>query len=415
VEADKIFLTKIRRQIPDNALKNPAKTAATELLRFTKKITPGARICIAVGSRGIKNLELIVKETISFIRQQNALPFIVPAMGSHGEATAEGQAEILAGYGISEDKLGVPVLSSMEVVDLPAGSCEAPVFMDRNAWESDGIILINRVKPHTDFHAKYESGLVKLSVIGLGKEKQASAIHRFGVYGLSSIIPKAAEVVLATGKIIGGIAIAENASDETMLVKALLAEEFIEKEPEILRIARENMPALPVDDIDLLIIDQIGKDISGVGLDPNIIGRIRITGQPEPEKPSVKAIMLAGISAASHGNAIGMGLADVITRSFYECIDFNATYINGITSSFIERIKIPVICPTDRAAFETALRSCHYIPEGSEKIVRIINTLHLDVLWVSDTVAEILKEAPDIEITDKRLPLFMADGKMIPF
>jgi hypothetical protein len=415
VEAGKIFLTKIRRQIPDNALKNPVKTAETELRRFSRKIAPGSKICIAVGSRGIRNLELIVKETISFVRQHDAFPFIIPAMGSHGEATAEGQRDILAGYGISEEKLGVPILSSMEVVDLPGGKCEAPVFMDKNAWESDGIILINRVKPHTDFHAKYESGLVKMSVIGLGKEKQASAIHRFGVYGLASIIPVAAEAVISTGKIIGGIALAENASDETMLIKALFAEEFLEKEPEILRLARENMPSLPVDDIDLLIIDQIGKDISGVGLDPNIIGRIRIPGQPEPDKPRVKAIMLAGISPASHGNAIGMGLADVITRSFYESIDFNATYINGITSSFLERIKIPVICPTDRDALETAMRSCHYIPEGAEKIVRIRNTLHLDELWVSDTVAGILGQAPKTEITDKKLRLFMPDGKMIPF
>lgn len=390
-------LTKIKQHFRNNSLVNVKEELSKELLKLRPVIKPGANIALAVGSRGIKNLALVVKEAAEFIRENKANPFIIPAMGSHGDATAEGQAEILAGYGITEKLIGVPVRSSMEVVELPQADPQYPVFMDKNAFESDGIILINRIKPHTDYHGRYESGLVKMTVLGLGKNLQASAIHRYGVYGLTALIPLAAEQILSTGKIVGGIALVENAYDETMLIRALKADEFFEQEPVLLDIARKNMPSFPIDDIDVLIIDQAGKDISGVGIDPNVIGRIKIAGQLEPGKPKIKAIVVLNLTDNSHGNAIGIGLADVITKRLFDKIDFSSTYTNVITSTFLERAKIPVVATSDKEAFETALRSCGYLKEGGEKIIRIKDTLHLDEMYISKAILDMINGSEGIK------------------
>jgi len=247
---------------------------------------------------------------------------------------------------------------------------------------------------------------VKMTVIGMGKERQASAIHSYGVYGLAELIPVVAKQLLSTGKILGGLAIVENAFDNTMMVSALRADEFFEKEPALLKIAKDNMPLIPADNIDLLIIDEMGKNLSGVGVDPNIIGRMKIYGQPEPERPKVKSIIITDITAESHGNAIGVGLADVIPRRLYNKIDFSSTYTNGITSSFYERIKIPVIAESDIEAFGIALRGCGYIKQGEERIVRIKNTLHLEELYVSDSVLEEIKGSGRIEIAERNVNLF---------
>lgn len=394
MKMDNYKLIKIKQRFDDNRLHNIRKVASEELTKIGESIKPGARIAIAVGSRGIKNLAEVVSETVEFIKGKNASPFIVPAMGSHGDATAEGQRSVLESYGITEKNTGAPILSSMDVVELPFTGSPVKVFMDSNAFHSDGIILINRIKPHTDFHGRFESGLVKMSVIGLGKEKQASAIHDYGVYGLSHLIPEVAGEVLSTGKIIGGIGLVENAFDETMLLRVLKASEFLDNEPGLLDIARKNMPSLPVDDIDVLIIDKMGKDISGVGIDPNIIGRIKISGQKEPGRPVVKAILVSDLTEASHGNATGVGLADVITRRLYDKIDLSSTYINIITSSFIERAKIPIIASSDREAFSIALRSCGHLNRGEERIVRVKSTLHLDEVYVSGAILNEQKAFP---------------------
>ena len=410
-------LTKIKQQFKNNTLADIKGELARELVELRPFIKPGANIAIAVGSRGIKNLVLVVREVAEFVKANNAFPFIIPAMGSHGDATAEGQAGILDGYGISEETIGVPVKSSMEVVELPQGDSPVPVFMDKFVYESDGVILINRIKLHTDFHGKYESGLVKMSVIGLGKERQASAIHQYGVYGLSVLIPLAAARILSFGKILGGIALVENAYDDTMLVNALKADEFFEKEPLLLDIARKNMSSLPVDDIDILIIDQMGKDISGCGIDPNIIGRIKISGQEEPDKPAIKAITVLDLTDSSHGNAIGMGLADVITKKLYDKIDFPSTYKNTVTSSFLERAKIPLVAGNEREAFEIALRSCGFIKKGEEKIVRIKDTLHLDEIYVSKSIVDLIEGSEGIELIKENVNvnLFSTETGFSPF
>ncbi len=408
-------LVKIKQHFRKNSLVNIKNEISKELFSLNSYIKPGTRIALAVGSRGIKNLALIVREVAQFIREKKAYPFIVPAMGSHGEATAHGQEEILAGYGITEKNIGVPVKSSMEVVELAQGESPVPVFMDKNAYESDGIILINRIKPHTDYTGKYESGLVKMAVIGLGKEKQASTVHSYGVYGLTDLIPLIAKQILSVGKILGGIALVENAYDDTMLVKALKTNKFFEQEPVLLDIARKNMPSLPVDDIDLLIIDQMGKDISGVGIDPNIIGRIRISGQKESDKTKIKAIIVTDLTDLSYGNALGIGLADVITRKLFDKIDFSATYSNAATSSFLERAKIPIVATNGKEAFELALRSCGYLKKGEERVIRIKDTLHLDEIYISQSIMDSIHSSEGIESIKENVNLFNKDNEFTPF
>jgi hypothetical protein len=408
-------LTKIKQHFRNDSLADVKGELSKELLKLGPFIKPGARIGVAIGSRGIKNFGLIVKGVLEFLIGNKAYPFIIPAMGSHGDATAEGQEGILAAYGISEKTMGVPVRSSMDVVELAQGDCPNPVFMDKNAYESDGVILINRIKPHTDYHGKYESGLVKMAVIGLGNEKQASAIHSYGVYGLSKLITSTAKQIFSTGKILGGIALVENAYDDTMLVNVLKADEFFKQEPVLLDIARQNMPAFPVNDIDLLIIDQMGKDISGVGIDTNIIGRLKISGQAEPEKPNIKAILVLDLTDRSHGNAIGIGLSDVITKKLYDKIDFSATYSNAVTSSFLERAKIPLVANNDKEAFEIALRSCGYLKMGEEKIIRIKDTLHLDEIYVSEPILNLIKGSAGIESIKENVALFNGENEFTPF
>lgn len=344
------------------------------------------RIAIACGSRGIANLAIVVAHTVRSVRAQGGEPFIVPAMGSHGGATAEGQTAILADYGITRSRVDAPVVSSMQSVELGTSRLGNRVFMDTAAFEADGIILINRIKPHTDFHGKYESGLVKMGVIGLGKQDAAVELHGYGVAGLRENVPASFELVTATGKIIAGIAVVENAYDETALVEVIPGAKIMEREPVLLDMARVAMPTLPVTDIDLLIVDRLGKDISGTGLDPNVIGRMRIRGQEEPLAPRIKNIVVTDVTPASHGNALGIGLADVITERLYHTIDFEAMRVNVRASLFLERIKVPYVAQTDQAACALALRACGKIPLGSERIVRIPDTLHLGVVQVSEAV-----------------------------
>jgi len=278
--------------------------------------------------------------------------------------------------------------------------------MDRHAWESDGVILINRIKPHTDFHGLFESGLVKMSVIGLGKEKQAYAMHCFGIHGLRDLIPPSSQRILATGKILLGIAIVENAYDETGLIEAIPANEIFAREPGLLALAKENMPRLPVDALDVLIVDQLGKNISGAGIDTNIIGRLRIDGEPEPPSPRIRSIVVTDLTPETHGNACGMGLADVVTRRFADKIDFKTTNTNIITSGFLERGKLPVVADSDRHAFEIALRAAGCRDVENARVIRIRDTLHLSDLLVSPAVLNEIKGGPNIEPVGDPIDLF---------
>jgi hypothetical protein len=406
-------LIKVRQYFKREYIEDVEDRVRGEILKLGISIKPGSEIAIAVGSRGIRNIDRIVKATVEVVKEMGGKPFIVPAMGSHGGATAKGQKELLEGYGIREEVIGAPIRSSMEVVELPSDGLVNRVFMDKIAYSADGTIVINRIKPHTDFHGDIESGLLKMCVIGLGKHKQAIEIHRFGTYGLRHLIPLTAERIIKYGNIIFGIAIVENAYDETMIIEGVRPEEFEETDKRLLKIARENMPSLPVDNLDLLIIDQMGKDISGAGMDTNIIGRIYIDGEPEPEKPKITRIVVTDLTEKTHGNAIGIGLADFTTRKLFEKIDFNATYQNAVTSTFVLRGKIPIIAEDSRTAIEWALRTCGPIEIENAKIIRIKDTLSLSEMYVSRSILDEIKHRVEVigdfvDICDER-------GELIPF
>lgn len=393
-----VSLAMVRQRFSGRCLEDVSASLRRELTACEVNIPPGSRIAIAVGSRGIAHLDRMVGELVAWLGSRGASPFIVPAMGSHGGATAEGQRKVLESYGITEAGVGAPIVSSMRTVSLPQGAAEVPVYFDEAARGADGTILINRVKPHTSFHGAYESGLMKMIAIGLGKHAQALAIHNLGVRGLREVMPQVARQVLRTANILLGVAVVENAYDETMLVKVIPAARIADEEPPLLELARAQMPRLPVADIDLLIVEEMGKNISGLGMDTNVIGRLKIAGQPEPESPRIRVIYARDLTPETHGNAVGMGLADIVTRRLFSKVDFAATYENAATSTFLERAKVPMIAETDRQALDWALRACGSPDPAALRVVRIRNTLRLDLLEVSPPVLRDLESRDDIEI-----------------
>jgi len=405
------LFTKIRQEFERPVLTDIEQTVA-EHVGVKLQIAPGARIGIASGSRGIANIARITKAVVEAVKAKGGAPFIFPAMGSHGGATGEGQREILASYGISEETMGCPVHSSMEVVPVDNGGMEIPLYMDKFAYESDGVILVNRIKPHTAFHGEFESGLIKMSVIGLGKERLASALHSYGVYGLKNLLPQAGRQILASGKVLLGVAIVENPYDETALIEALTPAEILTREPELLAIAKQMIPKFPLEDIDVLVVDRIGKDISGSGMDPNVIGRMRIHGEPDPESPRIKVIVITDLTEAAHGNACGIGLADVTTRRLRDKVDWEATYMNGVTSGFYEHFALPIVAATDAQALEWGIRASHS-PNKPKKIVRITDTLHLSEMYVSEAVLADIKG--HVDILGEPRELFDQQGTLVPF
>lgn len=408
-------LLKIKQNFKNDNIKNIEKIVRKQILELNLQIKNNSKIAIAVGSRGINNIASIVKETVRCIKEMDCHPFIVPAMGSHGGATARGQKEILESYRINEESTGAPVISSMQVENISSNDLPFPIYMDRNAYKADGIILINRIKVHSDFHGKTESGLLKMCVIGLGKHKQALEMHKYGVYGLREMIPAAARYILKSCNILFGIGIVENAYDKTALIKAIKPCDIEREEINMFKISKSYMTHFPIDELDLLIIDKMGKDISGVGMDPNIIGRIRIPGESEPSNPKIKNIVVTDLTEASHGNALGMGLADFITERLHSKIDFKATYENAITSTFLERGKMPIIAINDRAAIEYALRTCGPINISNARIIRIKNTLNLYEMYVSSTIWNKIKDKSNIEKSGDFLDITQINGDLIKF
>ncbi len=348
-------------------------------------VHPGQRIAITAGSRGIANIATILRTVAESVRALGAEPFVVPAMGSHGGATGAGQLSLLAEtFGIDERSLGCPVHSSMEVVELGrTPEHDVPVYLDRHAAGADGILVVNRVKAHTDFSGPYESGLFKMITIGLGKRAQAEAVHAHGAWGLRVLIPEVARAKLAVAPIRLGLAIIEDGHDQTCAVVGLPAAAIGDEEPRLLERARQVMARLPFPVIDLLIVDRIGKEISGAGMDPNVLGRKRIEGEAEFESPRVERIVARDLTEATHGNAVGIGLADIITRRLHEKIDWEATNTNSLVSGFTQRSMVPYVAASDRAALETACFLLRRRPPEALRVVRIPDTLHLESLRAS--------------------------------
>ncbi|GAW93788.1 lactate racemase domain-containing protein [Calderihabitans maritimus] len=408
-------VVKIKQRFDTPKLDDVEGRVEAEIAKVRDRIRPAARIAVAVGSRGIRNLQKIVATVVNKIKEAGGEPFIIPAMGSHGGATVEGQKEVLASYGITEDALGVPVVSNMATVQIGETARGIPVFFDRVAAEADGIVVINRVKPHTDFHGRVESGLLKMLAIGLGKQKGAEMIHSYGIAGLRELIPQAANVILKKMPVLFGLAILENAEDDTADIVALRAEEIEAQEPVLLERARLLMPRLPVQRLDVLVVEEMGKNISGVGLDPNITGRIGIRQQRDAEAPIISRVVVLDLTEESHGNALGMGLADVITRRFRNKVDLSTTYANVITSGFLERGFIPLVMPSDQEAIDLALRTCgRRVEPATARLMLIKNTLELGELYVSTALLPEVEQNPQVEILEGPVPLiFNEDGELI--
>ena len=383
------MLARFRREVPSGALADVGAAVHGELTEtFGSGDVAGRRIAVGLGSRGVANYALVARRIVDWLRRHGAQPFIVPAMGSHGGATAEGQREVLAGWGITPDSMGVPVRATMEAVEVGrSGDPPVRVFMDRNAHQADAVLVVNRVKPHTDFHGPVESGLIKMAVIGLGKRRGAEAIHFHGVYGLAHLIRPAFDVVRASGKLLGGVALVEDGREQTAAVRAARAADIPACEAQCLAQARRNMAALPLDRIDVLVLDEIGKEISGTGMDTNVVGRLGIAGVAEPESPRVRRIVVLGLTEASHGNALGIGLADVTTRRFEQQVDHEVTNANVITSTFLERGRLPLVAANDAEALRWAIHTCG-AAVADAAVVRVRNTLALETLLLSRPAAD---------------------------
>jgi hypothetical protein len=380
--------------------------------RLGGRIGPGFRVAVAAGSRGVANVDRIVAQVVRTVRQLGGDPYVVPAMGSHGGGTAEGQVEILAELGVTEARVGAPIRSSMAVEQIGQTEDGMPVYCDRNALAADAIVVVNRVKKHTDITAPVESGLLKMIAIGLGKKAQADLIHAYGAPGLRHHIPLVARVSLARAPIALGLATLENGYEETAELHAFEPDEIEAGERRLLARNKRLLPRLPFDEIDVLIVERMGKELSGTGMDTNVLGRYRIAGEPEPRRPRVQFVIVLDLTDASHGNAIGVGLADLTTERLVDKIDRRATYVNGITSGFLERAKIPITLTTDREALETALTRLSPPRRARPRIARIVDTLHLAELAVS---APLLDEArAPLEILGPARPLaFESDGSLL--
>ena len=408
------LMTKVRQLFPSAALPDPLHTLRQALQRTPLSLAPGARIAVAGGSRGIANIAAFTRAVVDHLKEAGARPFVLPAMGSHGGATAEGQIAVLASYGITPEGMGAPVESTMEVVQVGQLEDGTPVMINKLALESDGIVLINRVKPHTSFRGPFESGLMKMLTIGLGSHKGATLAHTQGAQGLARLIPAWGEVILKEAPVLLGVALVEDPYEHTALIEVLRPEQFAGREPQLLVQARENMPRILVQGIDVLIVEEMGKDISGTGMDTNVLGRMMLPGIKEPDEPGVARIVTLALSERTHGNANGMGLADIVTRRLFAAIDFKATYANAFTSTFLNRAYVPVIMETDRQAIEADLEVQRITNGIHARIARIRNTLDLAQIQLSESLYHEFKSHPLLEQVGPLGPMtFTEDGKLV--
>jgi hypothetical protein len=413
-------MIRVQQKFSTRAVADIASEVASEFkkLDLSSRSHRGASVAVGCSSRGIANYDSIVKATVECLSQAGLEPFLFPAMGSHGAATAEGQKRVLEAYGITESFIGAPIRSSLDTVQIGETEDHVPVFIDKIASEADHLALINRIKPHTDFEHEFESGLLKMMAIGLGKEKGASTYHKaIMTYGYPRVLLSVARQVLDTGKIICGVGIVENGHAQTARIRVLSADQIITEEKVLLEEAQRLAPALPFEDVDVLIIDEMGKDISGTGFDTKVVGRVLMPLlTSEPETPRVKRIVVCDLTSKSHGNADGIGIADFVTRNLVDKIDFDALHVNALAAGEPERAKIPMALTDSRQAIQSAMESVGLIPVDELKLIRIKNTLNLDVVEVSNAYREALAERTDLEmLSDPRPMRFDRAGNLPPF
>jgi hypothetical protein len=397
----------VRQKFSDAEIKNiPAEIKAQfQREERVKKIKKGSRIAVAVGSRGINSIDKTVHSLVQELKRLGAQPFIVPAMGSHGGATAEGQRKVLAGYGITEEAMGVPIRSSMEVEEVGKLDNGVPVYLDKEALSSDGIVVVNRVKPHTAFKADYESGLIKMLAIGLGKHKGATAFHSCGMDMFGELLPQLGKVVLAKAPILFGLAIIENGYDHPARFEIVWNGDIVQREKALLVEAKALMPRIIPDQLDLLIVHELGKEISGSGMDPNITGRSSSPFFRKPDALKVQRIAVLNLTAATKGNATGLGMADITTKKVLDAIDLDYTYINAITSGVMAAARIPINVPTDYEAIQVALKTCFRVNHPESRIVWIQNTLALEKIAASETLLPEIRKNQQLEVLGDPQPM----------
>ncbi len=379
---------------------------------LNKEMYKDKRICITVGSRGIPHLDLIVKTVVDQLKAWGAKPFVIPAMGSHGGGIAEGQTELIGGYNITEESMGAPILSSMEVVQIGELDDGTPVYCDKYAYESDGIVILNKVKPHTDFRGKHESGMAKMMAIGLAKHKGASMFHMKGFPSFAERIPKVCDVFLQKAPVVFGVGIVQNAYDEISELEVMEKNQIMERDAALLEMAKAKVAKFKFPQIDVLIIDEIGKNISGNGHDPNITGRSNSAGFESVL--DLKKLFIRGISEESHHNGCGLAMADVTTLKCVRSVDFDATWTNVITATMLNGGRIPIYLNNDRDALRVAIRTCTGIDFNQAKVVRIKNTLCMEEIEVSESLYEECTDRNDVEIVSQPYDIqFDSEGYMI--
>jgi len=397
---------KVRQHFDTPRLKNPIAKLEKELVEKKEilKSLKGKKICLAVGSRGISNISTVTSRIVKTIREYGGVPFIIPAMGSHGGATSEGQKSVLAELGITEEKVGAPIISNLEVAFLGETSEGIPVYTSKDALNADAVIIINRVKLHTSFRGDIESGLIKMTVIGLGKQKGADLCHKMGFYNFAERLKKMARIVLTHVPVVLGIAILENAYDEIAELKVLTPDEFFTEEPKLLQMAKSWMPKILLNDLDVLVVDELGKNISGDGMDPNITGRFASKYAKGDLK--VNRIVVLRLTEHTEGNANGIGMADFTTLKVLEDTDFTKGYINSITAAIPPTVRLPMVMPDDCTAIKAAIKTANNLDYTGEhsRIVRIKNTLQLEDIYVSKALLPEVNNHPKLEILEG--PLF---------
>ena len=408
-------MARVRQNFPATEVGDLAGALRQEMRKPTilSSIKSGMRIAIAVGSRGVAEIPTLVRVTAEEIRRQGATPFVIPAMGSHGGATGEGQKLVLANLGVTEATAGCEILSSMEVTEVGRLSVGVPVYVDKLAYEADGIVVINRVKPHTAFRGPHESGVVKMIAIGLGKQKGAEACHRYGFGVAAEYIPAMAKIAMEKSRILFGVATVENAYDRVAKVVAMPAREMLAADQALLVESKAAMARILFEQIDVLIVDEMGKEISGDGMDPNIMGRY-----PTPFASGgaqVSKMVVLDLTEASHGNANGMGHADYTTRKLWNKVDFPTTYANCLTSTVVVPCRTPVVLDDDRDAILAAVKTCNAQDLATVRTVRIKDTLHLKEIAISESMLAEAASIPELEILGPASEMrFDEGGNLLP-
>ena len=408
-------MVRIRQRFDATNITDLAESLERELAKpgAIDTIRPGQQVAVAVGSRGVANIALFTKVTIDAIKAAGAHPFIVPCMGSHGGATAEGQVEVLHHLGVSEESIGAPIRSSMDVIEIDRLPNGLPVYVDRIASQADAIVVINRVKPHTAFRGRIESGIMKMIAIGLGKQKGAEACHQLGFKYMADNVPAMARIMLDKLPILFGVALVENAYDQTCRIEVLPAAQIEAREPALLEEAKARLPKILFDQIDVLVIDYIGKNISGDGMDPNITGRY-----PTPYAhggPDVSKMVVLDLTPETKGNANGVGTADFTTQRLVDKTNWAATYANGLTSTVCAPTKQATTLENQRMTIQAAVKTCNILNYTTCRLVRIQDTLHLGEIEISANLLEEARQHPDIEILTEPYTLsFDEEGNLFP-